>query len=150
MYTLGQTSLDHLSGVHPSLVRVEKRAIELTRQDFGVHEGVRTLDTQRLYFARGVSKTMDSKHLKQSDGYGHAVDNVPYLDGKLRWEWPLIFPMAKAVQAAAIELNVPLRWGAVWDRPLAQLSANLEYEVEQYKIRHSGPDFLDGPHFELM
>jgi peptidoglycan L-alanyl-D-glutamate endopeptidase CwlK len=47
-FALGTRSICKLSGVHPDLVRVVKRAIELTSQDFMVLEGVRTEQRQRV------------------------------------------------------------------------------------------------------
>jgi len=35
-YSLSQRSMQNLSGVHPDLVDVVKRAIEITEQDFSV------------------------------------------------------------------------------------------------------------------
>jgi len=35
-YTLGKRSLQNLSGVHPDMVAVVKRAIEITDKDFTV------------------------------------------------------------------------------------------------------------------
>jgi peptidoglycan L-alanyl-D-glutamate endopeptidase CwlK len=46
--------------------------------DFSVAEGIRTEDRQKELVASGKSKTMNSKHLRQSTGYGHAVDLYPY------------------------------------------------------------------------
>lgn len=150
MYVLGARSLDNLEGVHPHLVAVVHEAIKITEQDFGVNEGLRSLETQQDYFNKGVTKTMHSRHLKQPDGFGHAVDLVPYANGRYRWEWPLIYPVAKAMQISAIKLRILLRWGADWDMTLNELSDNLEKEVRNYCIRHPGPDFLDGPHYELV
>lgn len=152
-YALGPLSLSHLDGVHPALVSIVKVAITITDQDFGVHEGLRSLETQRKYVAKGVSQTMNSRHLKQTDGWGHAVDLVPYVDGTLRWEWPLIYPIAAAVHKVAQASSVRLRWGGVWDRALNQLDASamsMRAAVQDYTERHPGPDFIDGPHFELM
>ena len=92
-YTLGKTSLSKLNGVHPDLVKVIKRAIELTSQDFSVNEGLRTLERQKRLVAAGASRTLNSKHLKQSDGYGHASDLIPWgdFDGngtkEISWAW---------------------------------------------------------------
>lgn len=151
-YALGQRSLAQLVGVHPLLVSVAHRAIAISKQDFTVQEGLRSLETQRLYVKRGASKTLASKHLKQADGFGHAMDLVPWLNGQPRWEWPLIWEIARAVDVAATELGVKLIWGAVWDRRMDQYgggAAALKAEVEAYKLRHPGPDFLDGPHYQL-
>lgn len=152
MYELGAKSLAELNGVRADLVGVVKKAIHLTTQDFGVHDGLRTLEEQTAYVKAGVSKTMNSMHRVQPDGFGHAVDLVPYINGKPRWEWPPIFDIARAVRQVAIEEGVPLTWGAIWDRPLNSLSANLEAEVEAYKARRRklGKSwFGDGPHYEL-
>lgn len=152
-FVLGSKSLAHLAGVHPDLVSVVKAAIGLSDVDFGVHEGLRSIETQKKYVSLGVSKTNKSKHLQQPDGFGHAVDLVPYVDDALRWEWPLIYPVAAAVQDAARAASINIRWGGVWDRALIDINDGavaLHDEVKAYSARHPGPDFLDGPHFELI
>lgn len=143
-YVLGAQSLKRLNGVDERLVKVVKRAIELTTVDFSVHEGLRTKARQAELVRTGASKTMNSKHL-----VGHAVDLVPYVGGKLRWEWPLIYPIAVAMRQASKELGVNLRWGGVWDRELDDLGVDMKAEVAAYCVRHAGPDFIDGPHYEL-
>lgn len=154
-YSLGSKSLAELEGVHPKLVSVVKRAIELTKQDFSVHDGLRTIAEQREYVRRGVSKTMNSMHMKQADGFGHAVDLVPWILGSLRWEWKPIFVIAAAVRFAAIELDVPLTWGGVWDRAFNDIGgtpAEIEAAVNAYVARRRGlgkTAFIDGPHWQL-
>ena len=154
-YTLGKKSLAELAGVHPRLIAVVKRAIEITEQDFSVHDGLRTETEQREYVRRGVSKTMNSKHMKQGDGFGHAVDLVPFINGQLRWEWKPIYTIAVAVRAAAIELDVPLIWGGVWDRDFETLpgsATEIENAVNSYVTRRRAlgkTAFVDGPHWEL-
>lgn len=152
-FQLGSRSKGELHGVHDDIINVVYRAISLTVQDFSVHDGLRQLAEQIEYVRAGVSKTLKSKHLKQKDGYGHAVDLVPYCNGKMRWEWPLIYKMAEAVYRAAEEEGVELRWGAVWDRKFNDLDiTDLESEVRKYATRRRKAGkkaFLDGPHFEL-
>lgn len=146
-FTLGPQSLAHLTGVHPDLVRVVKRAITATTQDFTVFEGIRTVAQQAADVAAGRSKTMHSRHIG-----GFAVDLVPWVGGKALWLWPDIYPITVAMRDAAIAENVPIRWGGVWDRRLADLPsdvAGLQIAVNAYRVRHPGPDFLDGPHYEL-
>lgn len=148
-YMLGAASRAHLAGVHPRLVAVVERAITITTQDFCVQEGVRSIQTQREYVERGVSKTMHSMHLRQPDGYGHAVDLVPWIDGAARWEWGAIYPIAEAMRQAARDEGVELVWGGAWDRKLTELRARPMREAAAYCRRHPGPDFLDGPHYQL-
>ena len=120
MYVLSKKSLDRLSGVHPDLVRVVKRAIEITTVDFAVLEGVRSESRQEQLVKAGASQTMNSRHLT-----GHAVDLGAYVSGSVRWDWPLYHKIAAAVKQAAAELGVPLEWGGDWRK------------------------FKDGPHFQL-
>jgi peptidoglycan L-alanyl-D-glutamate endopeptidase CwlK len=76
-YKLSQRSLGKLEGVDANLVAVVKRAIELTKVDFGVVYGMRTVEEQEKLVAAGKSQTMKSKHLE-----GRAVDLMAYVDGK--------------------------------------------------------------------
>lgn len=109
-YKLGSKSLKELGGVHPSLVAVVKRAIELTTQDFTVFDGIRTIEEQREHVRKGNSKTMKSKHIE-----GRAVDLVPWINNGPRWEPLSAFePIAKAMKQAAAELGVPLTYGGEW------------------------------------
>ena len=119
-FKLSRRSLVRLEGVHPDLVSVVNLAIELTEVDFGVTEGMRTIEKQREYVARGASKTMNSRHLT-----GHAVDLVAYIGADVRWDWPLYHKIADAMKRAANSLGVPIVWGGDWT------------------------SFKDGPHFEL-
>ena len=68
-FVLGRGSRKKLTGVHPDLVRVVERAIEITDTDFAVIEGLRSPERQRELVAAGASKTLRSRHLT-----GHAVD----------------------------------------------------------------------------
>ena len=133
-FRLSQRSLTALAGVHPDVVRVVKRAIEITAQDFIVTEGVRTPERQRELYAQGrtkpgkiVTKTLTSNHFKHADGYGRAVDLTPY---PVDYEGPVKFPkheaIARAMKAAAAELGVKIQWGGDWK------------------------GFIDRPHYELV
>ena len=154
-FALGQKSLNNLQGVHPVLVKVVKQAIAFSGQDFTVFEGLRTIERQRALLASGASKTLKSKHIKQADGFGHAYDLVPWIDGAPRWEWGPIYEIARAVRQAALEVGgeaIQIVWGGVWDRRLAELpdtAKGIASAVQAYQVRHPGPDFIDGPHFQL-
>jgi len=154
-YTLGAKSIAELRGVHPDLVKVVNRTIQLTEQDFSVHDGLRTIEEQREYVRRGVSKTMNSMHMNQPDGWGHAFDLVPWINGQLRWEWKPIFVIASAVHKATTELGVTLTWGGVWDRTFNTLgpsAKDMETAVNAYVARRRGAGktaFIDGPHWQL-
>ncbi len=150
-YRLGTHSRRELEGVHPHMVAVVELAMDTTEQDFTVHDGLRTVEEQREYVHKGVSWTMRSKHLPQEDGLGHAVDLVPYINGRLRWEWPPIYVVFEAVRAAAETLDVPLIWGGCWHTVTGTTMPAKEL-VRRYvdERRAQGRRVtLDGPHFEL-
>lgn len=148
-FKLSQRSLERLDGVDPRLVTVVKRAIQLSTVDFGVTEGLRTLETQKNYVAAGKSQTMKSKHLN-----GHAVDLVAYVDGNVSWELNLYDNIADAVAKAAREIGLPIRWGAAWTVPdITKWNSTMEDAMNHYidTRRNQGKrPFIDGPHFEIV
>lgn len=120
MYSLSQKSKNLLVGIHPDLVRVINRAIQITDVDFVVIEGLRTLERQKELLKKGATTTLNSRHLT-----GHAVDIAPYVGGKVSWDWPLYHKLAKAVKQAAKDVGVTVEWGGDWKK------------------------FKDGPHWQL-
>lgn len=148
-FKLSQRSLDRLQGVKPELVAVVKRAIELTTVDFGVTEGLRTLETQKRYVETGKSQTMDSKHLT-----GDAVDLVAYVDGQVVWELNVYDNIADAMKLAAAEKGVGLKWGAAWNVPdirnwQGSMEAAMNHYIDERRKQGRRP-FIDAPHFELV
>lgn len=152
-FNLSQRSIDRMDGVHPDLVAVVKRAIELTEVDFGVIQGVRTVAEQEALVAKGASKTMKSYHLPQEDGYGHAVDLMAYIEGRGSWELNVYDEIADAMKAAAIELDVPIRWGSAWNVPdIREWEGTMEEAMNHYvdtRRAEGRRPFIDAPHFEL-
>lgn len=148
MYKLSERSLRRLEGVDPRLVAVVKRAIGISRVDFGVTEGVRTVATQRSYVASGKSQTMNSKHI-----IGHAVDLVAYVDGKVSWELNLYDDIADAMRAAAIQEGLAIKWGAAWTVPdITKWKGSMESAMMSYvdtRRAQGKRPFIDGPHFEI-
>lgn len=167
-FRLSQRSLDRARNVDAQLIAVAVIALSKSAVDFGLtEEQSRTHAEQAEKVRRGVSKTMNSKHMIPQGGtVSTALDLVPFVDGRFQWgdaQWriktdagPVIEPfyeIAAAMRDAAICAGVKIRWGAVWDRVLNDLPAGaaaMKAAVEAYKVRHPGPDFLDGPHFEIV
>ena len=150
-YTLSQRSLDRLNGVDERLQRVVKRAIELSKQDFMVLEGVRTREQCMINYGKGrtiaqcVAKGVPAKYANPKAAKvtwlnnpfaskhvsGKAVDLVPY---PVDWNDLKKFDViAQAMLQAAKELDVSIRWGADWDG--------------DGKPRERGES--DSPHFEI-
>ena len=115
-----ERSNSKLEGVDERLIRVATLALQLSPVDFGITEGVRTLERQKELVKAGASRTLKSKHLE-----GKAIDVVAYVGGKVAWDWPLYEKIAKAFKQAADELDVKITWGGNW------------------------ATFKDGPHFQL-
>ena len=153
-FRLSQRSLDRLEGVHPEMVAVVERAIQLTEVDFGVTQGVRTLDEQKANVAAGRSQTMRSKHLLQDDGFSHAVDVVAYVGPDVSWELNLYDDICDAFKQAAEEVGCSIKWGAAWSEgdirsyPGSAEDAMMAY-VDLRRSQGRRP-FIDAPHFELM
>lgn len=107
MFSLGNRSKQNLQGVHPDLVRVVQRAIQITEIDFTVIEGLRTVERQKELFAKGATRTMNSRHI-----IGQAVDVIPYpVDWNNLERFRIV---AKAMKQAAKELGVTITWGGDW------------------------------------
>lgn len=153
-FILGSKSLRELQGVHPDLVDCVKLAIQYSTIDFTVYDGLRTPEEQALNVKRGASKTMNSKHIRQGDGYGHAVDLVPIIGGVPRWDWDGCYQICVAMDKAASTIGIAgqITWGGVWDRTLADFAGDakaIKRVVDEYCARHPGKDFIDGPHYQI-
>lgn len=122
---LNEKSLKKLDAVCPRLVSVMGAAAIICPIEFQITEGLRSKETQLQYFNAGKSRTLLSKHLKQNDGFSHAVDIVVIIDGKANWDLKNYERVAKYVKVAAQQLDIPVEWGGDWK------------------------SIIDGPHFQL-
>lgn len=126
-HIFGTASKKNLQGVHPDLVRLHEAVLPLF--DHTVTDGVRSKAEQVKNVEKGVSQTLDSKHLLQPDGFGHATDSTPYpndwgavqrgLDAMKRADPTLAvarFYYYLGVQrGVAAQLGIPIRQGVDWD-----------------------------------
>jgi peptidoglycan L-alanyl-D-glutamate endopeptidase CwlK len=148
MFKLSKRSHDRLFGVDPRLVAVVNTAINITKVDFGVTEGLRTIETQRAYFNAGKSQTMESKHLD-----GRAVDLVAFVNGAVSWELNLYDDIAEAMRIGALEHDLPLRWGAAWNiadirKWNGSMESAMTYYIDERRRMNRRP-FVDAPHWEI-
>ena len=148
-YRLSRRSLDNLEGVDESLVAVVRMAILNSKVDFGVIQGLRTIEQQKELVAKGASQTMKSKHLE-----GRAVDLMAYINGRGSWELNVYDEVADAMKEAADMLGVKIRWGAAWHiDDIREWDGSMEDAMNAYvDLRRSQGrrPFIDAPHFELM
>lgn len=116
-----------LVSVHPALRETVMRLGQDFPRAYLVVEGVRTRERQRELVSQGKSKMLNSKHLRQADGFSHAVDLVRVVDGIARWEDEFAEPLAQRMRARfRANSEWELVWGGDWR------------------------SFHDSPHFELV
>jgi peptidoglycan L-alanyl-D-glutamate endopeptidase CwlK len=148
-YKLGKRSLSRLEGVNDDLVTVVKYAIGVTKQDFSVICGLRTIEEQKALVAKGASQTMKSKHID-----GNAVDLMAYCNGGGRWELNLYDEIADAMKEAAEATGVKLRWGAAWTiDDIGAWEGSAENAMNSYidtRRSQGRRPFIDAPHFEVV
>ena len=112
-------SIQNLSGVHPDMIQIATRALQLSRYDFAITSGVRTVDEQKALVESGHSSIMNSRHL-----HGLAVDIAVWTEHDVTWDMNYYRSVSNAFKRAALELGIQIVWGGNWDQE-------------------------DGPHFEL-
>ena len=148
-FKLSQRSLDKMEGVDSTLVEVVKEAIGLTKVDFGVTFGLRTLEQQKELYDSGRSQTMKSKHLD-----GRAVDLVAYFGSDVSWELNVYDDICDAMAEAARRNTLALKWGAAWSEgDIRMYGGTAEDAMNAYiDLRRSEGrrPFIDAPHFEMM
>lgn len=120
MYKFSKRSLDNLKGVDERLVKLMEEVLSISPYDFGITEGLRTIEKQKEYVRDGKSQTMNSYHLR-----GKAVDIVVYKDGKVTWDLKYYKEIANIVKETAAEKGLKITWGGDWKT------------------------LVDGPHFQL-
>jgi len=152
----GQRSNSNLAGVHPDLRAVASLALEIGPEDFTVIEGPRSKEQMWENWGKGrtaaeclrkavptryarpdlakvtwLNNPLASNHRVFPDGFGRAIDAVTIRNGKP--DWSSCERIAVAMFEASRRLNIPIRWGADWDR--------------DGKPHERGE--TDSPHFEL-
>lgn len=127
MFKFSATSKDRMAGVHPDLIKIANRAIQITKIDFGIpeHGGKRAAEEQNKLFLMGVSKA-DGFNNPSYHQSGNALDFYAYVDGKATWDMVYMAQVACAFFHAASELGVRIEWGGLWksfqDSPHIQLA----------------------------
>lgn len=115
-YRFSETSTRRTMGVHPILVERAERVLSYGVIDLTVLKdgGVRSEGVQRALVDKGASKTMESHHRPQTDGFGHALDIAPY---PIDWDNLYRFAIVGSLMfraASEDEYDVPMVWGGHW------------------------------------
>lgn len=108
-FVFSQKSLKNLQGVHPDLVLLVKRALDISTIDFSVLEGLRSPARQQDVINLGKSWTKNSRHLT-----GHAIDVGVVIDRHINWYYPWYEKLHKFFKQASDELKIAIEWGGEW------------------------------------
>ena len=131
MYKFSTRSQQRLDTVAEPLRSIIYHAMSLQIMDFTILCGVRSLDEQKELVKKGVSRTLNSRHLPNINGLSEAVDIAPY---PINWNDHHAFHrLAGIIQSSAALNNTPIRWGGDWDG---------DNDTKDQS-------FIDLPHFEL-
>lgn len=131
MFKFGNSSLEKLETVHPDLKLIMTETIKLTPIDFGITEGLRSIERAEQLQKEGASKVgSKSKHC-----VGKAVDIVCYNNGDVTWDLDFYEAVAQVVGEVSELLDIPIRWGGSWETGNFKLNRDMK--------------FIDAVHFEL-
>lgn len=145
MSKFSKRSIEALKGVLPLFVAILTEAVKDAPDDFTIIEGVRTEAMQVKYYSWGRTEVnpntgplkglpfgrkvtnrdgvkSKSEHQPKADGYGRAVDFVPFkvVDGKSTLDWNDVDAfrrIARRVQDMANKKGVKIKWGGDWKNP---------------------------------
>lgn len=111
MPNFGTASKAQLKTCDPRLQRIFNEVIK--HWDCQVLEGKRSEAQQKINVARGVSKTLNSKHVYPLDKPSLAVDVAPY---PIKWkDIERFYAFGGMVIGVALMMGINLRWGGDWD-----------------------------------
>ncbi len=116
MYKFGAKSLAKLNDkqVHPKIKQLMLEAIKTSPMDFTILETVRSEKTQQIYYKRGATRTMKSRHIPSSNlsGFCEAVDIAPF---PIDWKNIQAFKnLAEHIKSVAKKLGIEINWGGDW------------------------------------
>ena len=124
-YKFSSRSIERLATCDERLILLANLTIERSPYDFGISQGIRTVEEQAELYNKGLSQTMNSRHLPNGEGKAEAYDFAVYVGGKVTWEMGYYRKVIQAHFAAAIELGIQIEAGGLWN------------------------SFVDGPHIQL-
>jgi peptidoglycan L-alanyl-D-glutamate endopeptidase CwlK len=113
------------------------RAIQITKVDFGIAEGHRSIAKQQELFNH-VPKLTEKDGINKLSNHNYipsrAVDIYGWVNGKMDYSVPVMCYLAGVIESVSVELGYSIRWGGNWDR-------DGEIITDQ--------SFRDLPHYEL-
>jgi len=145
-FKFGKTSQERLSTCEKYLQDVMNKAIKLSKVDFGIAQGRRTIAEQRQYFLEKKSKVNPDTYTPEQlplKGF-HIVDNVytksgavdifGYVNNKATWDEKHLCYIAGIIMCIDAQMENRLVWGGNWDD-----DGEIIYDQS----------FVDLPHFQV-
>lgn len=136
MYELSKSSREKLETCDKRLIFIILAAIKISKIDFGVSCGHRSIEEQKKLFKEGKSRVDGVKTNGKHNFYpSKAVDLFAYVDGAISYEISDLSYIAGIIDAVANQLGYKVRWGGNWDGD---------------GIIMRDQTFNDLPHFEIV
>lgn len=140
--TFSERSLERLSTCHADLQLVMNTAIGISRVDFGIAEGHRSVERQTELYKKGFSQK-DGIAFRSKHNYepSRAVDIYSWVNGMTNYRLDIMTYLAGLIEGtseilyAAKQINHRVRWGGNWD---------MDGEII------TDQTFIDTPHYELI
>ena len=140
--TFSKRSISKLATCHKDLQLVMETAIEVSRVDFGVSEGHRSIVRQLELFNEGFSQKDGIVNLSNHNYTpSRAADIFGWVNGRLTYKLDVMCYLAGLIEGISEVLynegriNHKIRWGGNWD---------MDGEIL------TDQSFDDTPHFELL
>ena len=136
MYELSKSSKEKLETCDKRLIKIVETAIKISKIDFGVSCGHRSIEEQQKLFKEGKNRVDGIKTKGKHNFYpSKAVDLFAYVDGAISYEIADLSYIAGIIDAVANQLGYKVRWGGNWDSD---------------GIIMKDQNFNDLPHFEIV
>ena len=121
MHKFSGKSKERLETCHKDLQLIMTEAIQNSMVDFGIAEGHRSLERQKLLFDAGKSRIDGiSKKGKHNYSPSLAVDIYAFVNGKASWDVSYLSYLGGVITATAAmlyeegEISHKVRWGGNW------------------------------------
>lgn len=141
-FKFGPKSIEHMTGVYPALIHAAHFALQNSDVDFGFFEGVRTKEKEIENIKNGTSKLNNPElctHCVQKDGFGHAMDLVPWLPREESYQVEVKEMVSdgedkEPKEITKIETKKRIIYSSTWDMSACIKIAKL---IQQYSIENN-------------
>lgn len=138
-FAFGPASQQHLEQSSEEIAAVHVLALSISEVDFALIDSKRLTETQRENIRKGVSWSMDSRHLERP--LAKAIDHVPWVNGAEDWSWQAFEKSTRAIKRASEILKIPCTHGIDW-KGKQRDGAHTELDRDYYPYVQATPEQL--------